>query len=120
MTELNDPWTIELDPAVIGPGTHTLSVEARYVDGVVLRNELNFLGPPTWTDDIEPIHLAHCTGCHGAANLAHTMDDVEAWRFEIIAIIDDVETGRMPYGAPMLSPGKIELIRVWRDTGMLE
>ena len=48
------------------------------------------------------------------------MDELAAWRLEIAEIIDDVETGRMPYGAPMLSPSKIDLIRMWRDTGLLE
>ena len=44
------------------------------------------------------------------------------WRHgdRIVAIIDDVETGRMPYGAPMLSPEKVELIRLWGNTGMIE
>ena len=104
----------------MGPGHHTLSVNVQYNDGVRLTAALTFLGPPTWTADIQPIHLDHCTACHGASGLAHPMDDLAAWRLEIAEIIDDVETGRMPYGAPMLPPSKIELIRMWRDTGLLE
>ena len=46
------------------------------------------------------------------------MNDVDAWRMEIAEIIDDVETGRMPYGSPMLPPDEVDLIRAWRDTGM--
>lgn len=40
------------------------------------------------------------------------MDALAAWRLEIAELVDDVETGRMPYGAPMLSPSKVNLIRM--------
>ena len=120
ITLAQDQRSIDLRPEIVGPGHHTLSVNVQYNDGVRLTAALTFLGPPTWTADIQPIHLDHCTACHGASGLAHPMDDLAAWRSEIAEIIDDVETGRMPYGAPMLPPSKIELIRMWRDTGLLE
>lgn len=120
ITLAGDQRSIDLQPEVVGPGHHTLSVEVAYNDGLRLSAAINFLGPPTWEADIQPIHLEHCTACHGSSGLAHPMDDLAAWRLEIADIIDDVETGRMPYGTPMLSPSKIELIRMWRDTGLLE
>lgn len=99
---------------------HLLSVGVQHKDGSRLATALTFFGPPTWEADIQPIHLDHCTACHGSSGLAHPMDDLAAWRLEITDIVDDVETGRMPYGAPMLSPSKVNLIRMWRDTGLLE
>jgi hypothetical protein len=114
------PWAITLDPAQVGPGNHALTVLIRYDDGGELAETLEFVGPPTWTADIQPLSSEHCSACHGDGGSAHLMSSIEAWRDEIAAIIDDVETGRMPYGSPMLAPEQIELIRAWRDTGLLE
>jgi hypothetical protein len=48
------------------------------------------------------------------------MSEYGNWQDEILAIIDDVETGRMPYGLPRLSEDNIQLIRDWRESGFLE
>jgi len=117
---MGPPWSVELAPDQVGPGRHALSVLIRYADGGELTGSVDFLGPPTWEADIEPLNSAHCTACHGDGGSAHVMNDLDAWRLEIAEIVDDVETGRMPYGSPMLPADQIELIRAWRDTGLLE
>jgi hypothetical protein len=114
------PWRVTLDPVTIGPGEHTLTVEIRYDDGITISQALNFVGPPTWTANIHAVYESQCSACHGNGGSAHPMADYTAWKNEILAIIDDIETGRMPYGLPRLSADQIQLVRDWQASGFLE
>ncbi|MEE2786991.1 MAG: hypothetical protein VX589_06600 [Myxococcota bacterium] len=119
--ELSAPnWRLNLSPAEISPGMHTLYVQIRYTDGEVIESSAEFFGPPGWALDIEPLQQAHCARCHGMGGSAHLMVDSAAWQAEIAAIIDDVETGRMPLSAPALDASLVALIKGWRDAGFLE
>ena len=114
------PWSIALSATVLGPGVHDIQVDVRYTDGQAITGQLSFLGPPTWVNDIGPLSEAQCAACHGDGGSAHPMATAEQWQFEIAAIMDDIETGRMPYGQPRLSEDLIQLVRDWRDSGFLE
>ena len=48
------------------------------------------------------------------------MMDAATWELEIVEIVDDVETGRMPLNGSTLTQDEIDLIRGWRDAGFLE
>ena len=123
LTEVIDDgtgWTIELDPELVGSGAHTLRVEATYADGLRLIESLSFIGPPTWTHDIQPLHVEHCESCHGVDGFAHTMDDISTWETEFLQIMESTESGRMPYGSDKLPDAVIDLIRIWGNTGFLE
>ena len=105
---------------MLGPGVHDIQVDVRYTDGQAITGQLSFLGPPTWVNDIGPLSEAECAACHGDGGSAHPMATAEQWQFEIAAIMDDIETGRMPYGQPRLGEDLIQLVRDWRDSGFLE
>ncbi len=114
------PWTITLSASVLGPGQHDVLVNIRYADGQSITGELSFMGPPTWEADIHPLHETYCAACHGDGGSAHPMMTAEQWQIEIAAIMDDIETGRMPYGQPRLDDVLIQLVRDWRDSGFTE
>ncbi|MBV72280.1 MAG: hypothetical protein CMH52_13225 [Myxococcales bacterium] len=113
-------WVLELDPMEVGPGEHQLTVEIDYTDGLVLEQTIAFWGPPAWIEDIEPISETYCIACHGDGGSAHRMVSRDTWMAEITWIIDDIETGRMPYGLPRLSDELIEVVRGWQESGFLE
>ncbi|MEE2755611.1 MAG: cytochrome c [Myxococcota bacterium] len=118
--DATEGWLIELDPMQVGPGQHRLTIEIQYMDGLALEQTIEFWGPPTWTADIEPISQTYCIGCHGDGGSAHRMVSRDTWVAEITWIIDDIETGRMPYGLPRLSDELIELVRGWQESDFLE
>ena len=99
---------------------HLLSVGVQHKDGLRLTTALTLLEPVTREADIQRIHFDHCTACHGSRGSARSMTEFAAWRLEITELVYDVETGRMPCGASMLSPSQLVLIRIWQDTGLRE
>ena len=114
------PWTMDLPIAMVQPGNHTFHVEVRYTDGQQANTTIDFLGPPSWAQDIDPLQQVHCVRCHGQGGSAHLMMDAATWELEIAEIVDDVETGRMPLNGSTLTQDEIDLIRGWRDAGFLE
>jgi hypothetical protein len=114
------PWSVTLEPNAVGPGSHTLRINIRYTDNITISETLDFVGPPTWAADIQPLYEAQCAACHGEGGSAHPMADITAWQNEIVAIIDDIETGRMPYGLPRLSADQLQVVMDWQTSGFLE
>ena len=109
-----------LNPSDIGPGSHELIVVVRYDDEIELQTKIQFFGPPSWEEDIRTISETYCVACHGDGGSAHRMVTREEWTAEIVMIIDDIETGRMPYGLPPLSDDLVQLVRDWQTSGFLE
>lgn len=118
--ENSNGWTFVLNPSDIGPGSHELIVVVRYDDEVELQTKVQFFGPPSWEEDIRTISETYCVACHGDGGSAHRMVTREEWTAEIVMIIDDIETGRMPYGLPPLSDDLVQLVRDWQTSGFLE
>lgn len=114
---------LALDPAVLFPGPHTLTATATYPDGGVVTGERVFFAGtrklPTWNDEIRVIYDDVCARCHSPQGGAHLLDESDLWRGEIDSIINALDDGVMPPGAP-LDEEQRRTIRLWRTTGMQE
>ena len=58
------PWTMDLPIAMV-TRNHTFHVEVRYTDGQQANTTIDFLGPPSGAQDIDPLQQVHCVRCHG-------------------------------------------------------
>jgi len=119
------PSALEILPAELAVGRHTLAYAVRYDDDEVVDGRIGFHviedRPVTWVDDIEPLQAARCEMCHGARGNAHPMHDLAAWRDEIEFIINAVRDARMPLPPnPPLTPALVDLVIRWREDGLTE
>jgi hypothetical protein len=114
------PWTVDLEPMTIAPGSHTLSVTIRYDDEDQVSAVLNFMGPPGWLSDIEPIFVARCAQCHGNRPDARSLETRMSWIDDFDLIVFDVESGRMPLGMDALTPEQVQTVKGWGAAGYPE
>ena len=122
---IQETTTIEVRPAELEVGGHTLAYAVRYDDGEVVDGRVGFRIrqdlPVTWDDDVQPLMAARCKRCHGSHGSAHRMDDLPLWREEIELILSALRDGRMPLPPnPPLTPDQVDLVVQWRDDGLLE
>jgi mono/diheme cytochrome c family protein len=115
-----NPWTVELSPA-LGEGAHTLSVTVTWSDDAASDTAVDFIAHTVnWAEDIHPLSVDTCSQCHGAGATARPLHTAEQWRPIIDQIIDAVSTGRMPLAMESLTPDQITLITDWLDAGLPE
>lgn len=78
-------------------------------------------GPPiTWTEDIAPFAAANCTRCHAPLGTAHPLDSYAAWVAEVDTIIEQIAASKMPQDDEPLVGGTAELVRRWKNGGLVE
>lgn len=113
---------LDLDPASLAEGPHTLRIEVSYTDWEQtssLTQPFTVLPPRTWADDVGPLYAAKCDGCHNPKWSSHPLDTAERWRAEIEDIYDNVVSGLMPKAPSLpLETAEIALIKEWWDAGM--
>lgn len=116
--------TITLDPTTLSTGAHVLEIRVRYDDGTLdatRRIAFSSRAVVTWTGDIQPLYVAQCARCHGPAGPSPTRLDTRAdWMARSVSILDNVRTGRMPLGGPMLPGGDIARVALWVENGFPE
>ncbi|MFO0681737.1 MAG: c-type cytochrome [Sandaracinus sp.] len=116
--------TLTLDPTTLAAGGHVLEVRVRYDDGTLeatRRVSFSSRAVVTWTGDIQPLYVAQCARCHGPSGPSPTRLDTRAdWMSRSASVLDNVRTGRMPLGGPMLPEGDIARIALWVENGFPE
>jgi hypothetical protein len=115
---------VTLVPADIGFGPRTLVLTLTWDDGTLpltLRRSFVSEAPATWAEDVEPVYLAHCSACHGAAGPSpRRLDSRDAWMREYDRLLPAIRSGAMPLGLPRLSDEVITLIETWAGAGFPE
>ena len=110
-----------LNPEDFDKGTHTLRMVVEQRDGTSI-TEFPFvigeLSETSW-EDVEPIYLDNCTGCHHESALI-PLDTIQLWQQNIDLIIEEVSAQTMPLGAPPLTEEDILVIRGWKQGGFQE
>ncbi|MGE0790883.1 MAG: cytochrome c [Sandaracinaceae bacterium] len=121
---LTDPLRVELDPAALGDGSHTLEILVTYDDGTLpVREARTFevVTGATWDQDILPIYTQYCARCHGAEGPANTrLDAPDEWQTLFDVVVANVTDGRMPLNSPPLSQREIAIIQAWEAGGFTE
>ncbi|MEL6345096.1 MAG: hypothetical protein AAFV53_18450 [Myxococcota bacterium] len=116
-----DPMTstVVLDPEGLSDGTQSLRVvhlesDQAWISGLPF--QIGALPEAVWEDDIEVISKQQCEACHNGSTSTR-LDSQALWRTWIDPIIDEVSSGEMPLGGPMLSEEEIARIRGWKQRG---
>lgn len=81
----------------------------------------------TYTNSVKAIIDANCIGCHGNSNpLANlSLTNYNQVKAEIDDVIDRIERaqgaqGMMPQSGTRLPQSSIDIIKKWRDDGLIE
>lgn len=121
---LTEPLRVELDPAMLGEGSHSLEIRVSYDDGtlpVIEERSFEVVTNATWSDDIGPLYEGHCARCHGPEGPANTRLDAPAnWQDIIDVVLANVEDGRMPLNDEPLTQREIAIIQAWEVGGFAE
>ena len=108
--------TFTLEPMALSPSNHTLEFSASLPPEQSISVSLNFEGPPSWEDVVEPISEGFCVNCHGEDARIQLLTHQD-WVETFDLILYDVETGRMPLTSEKLTEVQVELIRGWGAAG---
>ncbi len=121
---LTEPLRVELDPAELGEGSHTLEIRVTYDDGtlpVLERRTFEVVTNATWADDIQPIYDTYCGQCHGPEGPANTRLDAPGdWQEIFEVVVANVEDGRMPLNNDPLTQREIAIIQAWEVGGFAQ
>lgn len=112
-------WQLSIDPIDLGDGAHQLALTAEWSDGHEPVEQSVFFSvgafvPPTWSEDVEPIHVEHCARCHTPNGGAHLLDTRERWRAEIDLVLQNIISGAMPLSGDKVDPDQLRTIELWR------
>ena len=112
------PWTVTLDPELLGSGSHTLRSYCMSTLGDTVDTQVVWVGdlPEVVWSEVEALSQEHCLACHAGDTVTdlRTKDD---WERHIDSIIEEVSIQMMPLGGPYLSDEEIVLIRGWKEGG---
>ena len=121
---MEEPWRVELEPARLSTGSHSLRFEAEYMDGTLpafLAYTIVVGQSVTWTQDVLPIMQEHCARCHGTEESASTrLDTQQAWIDNADSIIYNLREGRMPLDDEALAASDVDLVSAWKASGFPE
>lgn len=120
--ELSEAWSFSVDATSLAEGSHQLVVSVAYDDLTAISSQqFPFESVHvTWSEDIEPLNLDHCAGCHGnTGNVKIKLSTREEWETLYGAVMIQVEAGMMPPGSG-LAPDLIKLIEYWGRAGYPE
>ena len=120
LTVATDPWSVEVDPGGLLEGPHTLTATVTWNDGNTITTSTTIHAPAiteaTWAEHVEPMAQKRCSVCHdgGTETVLHGRD---LWVELFDAVLEEVESGRMPLGGASLTTSEIDMLLLWRDGG---
>jgi hypothetical protein len=91
------------------------------VDGtdLVRATPAHEVAAPTWSADVQPFAAANCDRCHGPLGTAPPMNTYEEWVDRVDRIVERLGDGSMPSDRRPLTGGDVDLVRRWREGGLL-
>jgi hypothetical protein len=116
---LGENFTFTLDPEILGPGEHHLTLSVSYTDTKMKSTAtVPFkIVALSWATDIFPILDVHCGGCHGeTGNVGLKLYTADQWETAFDMILPSVESGFMP-PPYTLDSSDLQTIRHWGLTG---
>jgi hypothetical protein len=73
----------------------------------------------TYAEHIAPFAETNCLRCHTALGTARPLDTLETWVTDIDAIITQLEEQKMPADGAALVGGGVDLVKRWKEDGLL-